>query len=910
MCRSFLCPFLVLLVAGSGRAQVEQADAPARRFLIDLTPAMYTSLLGDSYVDESVVVTAEAGQRFLFLPFPLQPFASIDSEISLNSSTIKAENPTGKKPRVLGFQVWQRVRDRVQPAPDRGAPLLEKITIKPTRDEGALIEAFSTRRPRKPPTSRPAATSRPAGARPAAPRATAAKPTSGRRKLGADDWIAVVVAIDDADREVHIGLHREPLERIGISFIDDASTRLSFTPRTGTDDPAVAAALRWAGSDAAAMAALGLARIADWRQSTTDKMKPELLDAFTAALGRGAAAADDRPRQIAWRALVTRSGLSARDRDVLQGLAGRFGVAWVAHATRELPIASGAWRANLLSLLNYVWRVADAGCCDRIIDAVLADARPEAFDVFDAANAAGLDAIFRRARTVTDVRLRAGLLRSLIGQTPVEREAELLAEARRLDLQIVDPADPIFRRFVEANDPRIRQSILNALKVVPCSAVLHTPQFARFIDAATGPRQDVAVRESAFAMVLAQAGFAMPPVEIQPYGAFPFASERGIDGLTAGLARAIVEGAPDMRMAALRALLLRGESRVAAGAVGDLRLSPDAIAALLAKLTGMDGAAHVDGTYAFMAELASSGDRRAAPVVLRQIEQASSTYPASLRWRLTAALKCGIDWKRWTAMAADRDASVAGLAARWIASAAHLSAVQQSAWSSARRANEKLDLLKRINRDSSVTPAARFGCLLIVEVIEPLDPHRHGPSSTARWSAPRRVTLFGPIVNARDLDGKIVFAAAQRQIGGGRPARTDATTPDEKNWPPILRVTTWTLAGVGVDVNGKPLPFGPLTIPGAALMTEGAEGAVNIDAAPLLRPVLAAVSPDPIRALTWNPESIECVLSDLVPESFRMTLRPCGFGSWAGSGPSQPPEGGTDDKPVLLNVMVILEPIE
>lgn len=908
--RRFVVHAALLLVTASATAQDGTSDSDSRRFLIDLTPAMHTALLGDSYLDESLVVTVEAGQRFLFLPFSLQPFASVDAEVSLNTATIKAECSTGKKPRVLGFQLWQRVRDRVQPARDRAAPLFEKVTIKPTRDEGVLIEAYSTRRPRRPPASRPAATSRPAAGRPAAPRAATARSISGRRKLGSDDWLAVVVAVDDADREIRIGLHREAMERIGISFVDDASRRFTFTPRTGTDDPTITAALRWADSDAPAMAALALARIAEWRQGTTDKIKRELLDAFTASLARGAAAADDRPREIAWRSLVTRSAFNAAEREVLQGLAGRVGISWVSHATRELPRADGAWRANLLTLLHLAWRVADAACCDGIIDAVLADGRPEAFDVFDGANAAGLDAIFRRARGVTDVRLRAGLLRSLIGQTPVEREAELLAEAQRLELQIVDPADPIFRRFADANDPRVRQSILNALKVVPCSAVHHTQQFARFIDAATGPRQDVAVRESAFAMVLAQAAFGMAPVDIQPHGAFPLSSERGVDGLTAGLARAVVEGAPDTRMAALRALLLRGEARAAAGAVGDLRLSPDAIAALLAKLTGLDGAARADGTFAFMAELASSGDRRAAPVVLRQLEQASGGYPASLRWRLITALKCGIDWKRWTALASDRDAAIAGLATRWIVSAAHLSGAHQSAWNAARRANEKLELLKRINRDSSVTPASRYGCLLIVEAIEPLDPLRHGRAGGVRWNAPRRITLFGPIVIARDVGGKIVFAAAERQLGEGRPARLDAMVPDEKSWPPTMRAATWTLAGVGVDANGKPAAFAPLTIPGAALMPEGGEGAVNIDVVPLLRPVLAAASPDPIRALTWNPTTVDCVLSDLLPETFRLTLRPAGFGSWVGSGPSQPPETSSADKPALLNVMVILEPIE
>ena len=47
-----------------------------------------------------------------------------------------------------------------------------------------------------------------------------------------------------------------------------------------------------------------------------------------------------------------------------------------------------------------------------------------------------------------------------------------------------------------------------------------------------------------------------------------------------------------------------------------------------------------------------------------------------------------------------------------------------------------------------------------------------------------------------------------------------------------------------------------------------------------------------------------------LPERFKVTLRPVGLGSLAGTGPSRPPEESKGSGAVLLNVLVVLEPLD
>jgi hypothetical protein len=654
------------------------------------------------------------------------------------------------------------------------------------------------------------------------------------------------------------------------------------------------------GDSSGVMAALALARIASWRTDSTDRSAREIAQRFTTILAGGLTHADDRAVDTAWRGLVDGPVLTAAERSLLP--AGRSGVAGriAARATSDLPGSQRTRRVNILAMLNAAWRAADVGTCPALVDAVVADGYPDAFDALDGATAAGIDAMLTRIRTSKAERTRKQLVRALIGQSPLERHDELLTEARALKLEITSPDDPILKRFDQADDPRAKISILRALTVVPAVLVHHSEEFGRLIDAATGPRADASVREAAFVMSIAQARLraAMEPAA---YGAYPLGDARGLDAVSRGLIAALKGGASvETRIEAAAMLIRRGESAAVADALRGMRLSKDALADLLGRLAGRPGVARMDGWFALLSAAATTVERESAAAVWSALDAAATSYPDALAWRRVAAFKSAASYKRLAAIASDvrGDAGSAAAALKRLTESAH-AGKSAGGWNASSRGREAAESLARLNRDVSNMVEGRYGSLIIVETIETIDPARLDGAPLTRWTAPRRTTLTGPIVLIQKQVDRFVIGAAGGTAGGGRPATVDAKLPDERLFPPALKPTTWHLPGVGDDREGAPAEFAPIALIGGTRMADGAIGAMNIDAAELVRS----------RAGVEDDADAEPIIAAL-PKSFVVSLHPAGFGTLAGVGPSEPPEAGSPGKPVFLNAMVVLEPMD
>jgi len=855
--------------------QTQPAAGEADPLQIDLSLALHEELVAWMFEDEGVVLAAGLGKRILTLPFPLEPFARLERETSLGATAFKLEAADGQRAKLLGYRVGYHDGAEPDQLAQYGETLFERIGVR--RDSSGEFRF------------RPGNSERPKGKR------TGQRPAP-RDEFGADAWGALVIEIDSGISELRVGLRKTGLESIDVAYLADSAEPLVVAEASALKEGPLARTIALAQQPSGAMAALALERLAALPEQLDEKTRSSVRDAVWMALAEGLGHADRRAARAAWTAFSSRTSLGASGLAALARAGAAAHRTIVHHAADDLRSAGGQARANVLIALNLAWRGGDASVCAAVADTVIADGAIEAYDVFDGATPAGVDQLFARARAATSREVRGHLIRSLLGQVLIEREPELLATARELGIELTEPRDPIFRRFEAAGDTRMRMAILRALEVVPATAILHTTEFADFVEAATAERMDAAVRETAFGMVIAQAARARP-VAATAFGEFPLTGQRGIvDGLSVGLARAAIKGSPQRQVEAFDALLRRGESAAAAEALRDSRLPPDALAAMLAKLAAREDLMRTDGAFAFLCAAACGLGRGGNAVAFRHLDQASHAYARAVGWRMRLAARCGLNWDDLLGLTRDRDPQVSAPALRWLGAVAHLSEAEIGAIGSAKGNRERAGLLAQFNAKKSNAAAARYGCLLVIETVATLDPIRVGASATPRWSAPRRATLFGPIVQGSTASDEWVLSVAGGEIGRGRPRRTPAAIPEKKLWPPALAPAHWAIVGVGRDRLGEPAEFHPLALPGSAVLPAGAEGALNVDAVSLIRE----------GAANAGDESLG--LSRSLPERFVVTLRPVGFGTLAGTGELQKPVDAARDL-VLLNVLVILEPL-
>lgn len=868
---------LPLAHAITATAQSPPAGESAVR--LDLSVALRHELILERLDDEGQPVAVGDGREIVLLPFPVAPLNHAKPQ-TLGQGTLRADAEPGRKEKFLGFRILNHKNDQTVDTGDSGAPLFEQIVVSSSHG-AARIVAVNAKRPLVRSLR---------GGRAAKVKA----PKSGRQALEANDWVAAVFEIDVGARILTLTLGKDPPERIDLSYLSGLHGR-SGRNETQPDEKAVSETLRVLGEPHGAMAALAALRIGQWRGTSSSRIASDATSRWTRALVAALSHADARPRRAAWEALLDGPPLSAADALAATSAGSNANEFIVSNGAAALTNAQSNRRINVLALLHAAWKKADARFAARLLAVLLADGGRDAIAALDEATPAGFDLMLKAAQTESRADVRMGLVRVMVGQAPLEREAALLAEARRLKIQIVDPADPMLKRFVDSDDPRGKQTVLRALDVVPATAILHTRAFRDFVDAATGPRQDAAVREAAFHMVLSQAAMASGPGG----PAFPLpAGAGGLDALSSGLIRAIAGGAPDSRAGALVAMVQRGESRAAAETLARLKLAPESLAALLGKTLSRPELARADGTFALLAALATRTERKSAGVVLRQLDALGNAYPEASRWRMAAALKAGTDWNGWISLSVDRDAAVASSATRWLATAARLRASESEKLSAGKRNKDREAVLLEVQSRRAARRDGRYACLLVVETMAPLDDALFGRGDAQRWDAPRRATLFGPIVTLQQHADRCVISADGARVGEGRAPAGLTKLIDPRFWPPLLTPTTWSVFGVGQEARGGATKFSPLALPGAALLAEGAAAALNVDAVPLVRAGLKVR----IDASTDS-------LHDALPERLVLTLRDFGLGVLAGTAPSVPPPDSSRGA-ALLNVLVILEPLD
>src|SRR5262249_7010269 len=155
------------------------------------------------------------------------------------------------------------------------------------------------------------------------------------------------------------------------------------------------------------------------------------LTTLTETIVAGLGAPDMRPRQASWDVLSHSVPPGPLERGAIAKTTRAPGSIEL-FAAKDLPHADSARRAILLQLLNDACRAADKTVCSKLLDIIIVDGQADGFVALDGAPDQGLDVLFTRVRAESRAATKAGLVRALIGQTPVEREPALLAEARQL----------------------------------------------------------------------------------------------------------------------------------------------------------------------------------------------------------------------------------------------------------------------------------------------------------------------------------------------------------------------------------------------------------------------------------------------------------------------------------------------
>ncbi len=891
---------------------------------LDLTSALDRSLFGYEIRDDGVKVEAEPDKTFLLLPLRYDAAAG---PRSLSKNSFRGKH-------LRGFYGFQNVPVR-RGLPQFGSelesqPVYERLELQAGARSHRSAQDEHGRRKVGRPLFRPELVAKnTAGPRRIVDGETKRDRAKNRtRTVPATGWIQMIVEIPESTNRLTLEWPDGTEEALDLRFlrrvrdglsssIYAASERAEVTYDVPRDVAAVVGKLS-AGSHA--VASLAVRRLADLQaEAGRDAGAGWLVEVDAAVISVGARREED-VKSATWAYFSNRESIS-------QGLAANLGdqpaqvhKAWIAMIHSHVANIKKTKQPVSVRLLGGILRSNNESVCDAAFDVLLELGPTVDWGLFEDASEAAKAMALIRIEDITDRDSARRLLQVLMKDARAEAADRIAAEARRLDMGVHSPADPLLQRWTAASSTAERVGALQVLGGMSLGDVVYSRRFAEIIGEATSDKADAPVRQAAFEMLVRQA-------RLQPtrprggvksgdiYGGFPLMiSSKARDPFVDGLAKAAQDGTEQTRVDALGELLLMGYAEKAEAAlITGARSDEERDSVLRALLGRGDVVGSSLGLIGMLGRMLRPEYESSMGKVFTHLSDIWAQTPTATQWQVLAAVKSGVDFQALGQLSLSLPPTKANAVMRWLRHTGHLTPQDWRRLAGTTDVHERVECLKRIDFRRGYLVDGRYGALAIVETVvadrSHDDPDDIWDDSTGhyRWNVPRRITVALPPLDLKtsDADDSYLISWGDEPIGQGKVKSVEGLLLPVRFSPRmeepaerLLGNTGWGWPDPTASMRTGDRAAGPVLLGQRPVSPMPPAGTMTLDIGPCLK-----------AALRDGNDFDDTPLDDLVPTPFEITLRYAAFGSFYGAG--QRRDLPTENMPVghrhLLNVMLVLE---
>lgn len=898
---------MMTAVVGFGaepEATTRATPASSRAQLV-LWPACETPVVVLSLRENDESIQAEAGTAFLMLPFVYDGSAA--------GLRIHQETITGKDARdFIGVRVLAAQNGRIAlDNPDRPRTYDSLESAKKTNGTAVKLTKYK-RGPGK------------------------------KREVDVTDdadeagWAALVFRVREDAKQLSFQWSGGR-EDIDLDFVRSANRPLSLATGEGVDPErsavvpeAVAECVQHLGDGPPTMAALAIHRLSrhrnTWPKAATAKWVVNVDTAVLEAGGRPESAV----RQAAWEYFRADSvkgrpsaRLSAAAIDYLTAAEDELHTRWIENVERgfRLITSDPVWSigaspapANVSPSLAAIALLAPlAQSEDESTSALAVSVLVRVPGGMDSPTwmarlpASAQRAILSQLKDTDFATNRESVLKMLLRSPTPEASESLFAEIAARGLKLRASDESILDAWGAIESSRSRVAFLAALSAADLRELIYTKKAAAMIaDALTDDAKSAetqSLREAAWGLAISQAGRMREPIRSSlkkkpdAAGAFPLLVVRSPgDLVVTTLSDAARRASRATRSAALVALLQAGLAEEAARAVLDVGTAPAQRDVLLKELaTKIDDDLDRDSYLAMLGHLLREESSKSAAWMLPKIYELRDAMPADERWRWSAALKAGVHFKSFDAMAGKLGGTTAQAGARLLRDLAGMTPADEQRLAAVQRM-ERAAIIDEVNLRMGQTAAGRYGVIAVIETLSPVKAEG-APTQGVSWMPPVRWTLTLPIVEIEVADGGVLRAKWEGEpIGDGLAPNRALPVAGPSRFSPALQTAQWTLLASGkqhgpATVDGA---TGPLVLQHRSVLPTPAPGTLTLQTEKLLK-----------AAVTSRKDLAS--LSEAVPAQYPVTLRYGHFGSYYGCGPELPPVEDATAKVRVLGVMIVME---
>jgi len=323
----------------------------------------------------------------------------------------------------------------------------------------------------------------------------------------------------------------------------------------------------------------------------------------------------------------------------------------------------------------------------------------------------------------------------------------------------------------------------------------------------------------------------------------------------------------------------------------------------------VDSSVPRDVFVALLAQLLRADCAQNADWVLQKLNELRDRAAPEQRWRLTAAIKAGINFGDLSQLAAALKPPASDMATRWLHDLGHLSVQDQESFAHATTAEDRGAALDRIDFRRATLVDGKYGAIAVIETTTRDDNNASAArkSGPARWKGPERTAVvLAPVTIVSDADRpdgddqKFRVMADEKKIGDGIELNKPKSIGGPARFSPALQAAAWSELSEGRLTPPSMIDnaVGPLTLQHRAIVNPLTPGTMTIDIANPLRAALRAGS-------QWTGERVD----QIVPAAIPITLRYAAFGSYYGCIP-EPPAPDAEQPVRLLGAMLILEKMD
>lgn len=867
---------------------------------IRLGIALETNLFSRTIIDQGVPVRADPDREFLMIPIQYDPRTALKS---LSKAVVHGNDRQAFYGVLLpnGPVTVQHIEFF------RRSPVYERVEFR-TRDEGRpLLILRNTQGARVQKGDSPPHQDRITG-----------RPVT-RRPSG---WAILVLEVLRTEKSVTLQWDDGGRETLDLPFIRAVKEAIHDPRQRVPGAPAIASSLAQLQGPSGAIADLVIHQLG----SVRELLPPQELERWaerveTKMLGAGARI-EEQVRSAVWQYFARRPTLEDPLLDALAAADDALKAEWI-EIIRSYGSGSGGGNLTVAtSLLGAILTSESRSTCDAALDVLLSLDSESGWSLIgegsQTAHLAALDRLPSLPRKQAAV-----IVGTLMGQVSEVLARRLAEFAKRIKLRLAHPGEPVLTQWTSLETPEQRLAYLRVIRAVELGDLIYSRSFWKILDAVSDEDEDKTVRRTLLSVLVDQVKRryrSLPPQEPTPLNHPNFPMLTGLasnDTVVQGLTDAATEGPYAERLEALRLLIREGFSEQAEKAVLAAAPSCRETRRIIQDLCADNALLGSDGLLAFLGRFLTPAHVSSAELILSQLNKILENGSRE-RWRVWAAVKAGVDFKKLSDLSAAVAPSLKGTALRWLIELAHLSPQSRQRLAATRDPNERLRELERADLRGARLVDGQYGVLAVLETVVPdaaaNDSERNDPGPASRWRVPSRTTIVLPPLTLRsdDLDNSYRVLWEHRDIGGGVSRDRFRTLHGPASFSPRLDDPPEDLVGPGgwgwgpalteaeTDLRAR----GPAILPGnRPVQAAPRPGTMSLEIGEYLRAGLknAAVYPD------GEP-------SALIPDSIRITLRYAAFSSYYGVGVTQRPpvirSGSSIPPRFLMNVMLVLEKMD